>query len=333
MHLFFTDNSFVQGGVSYPNIPFLMDEEMRLTNVANRFLVHQAIHRGATESSGTWRTYGWHLYDYFSFLEANFLCWDELLDPSAPSVVALYRNWSAKNNASRTVNQRLGTVIRFYRYAYRQGWVPELPWDMEDRVIKGQAFIAHVSAKTHASVADVKLKENPAVIEVLTKSQIHQLLEHLHKNKTHYLMAKLALATGLRKEELMTFPQAYIFDPFSRGSELTYKVVLNPDKMLTKGQKKRSIFISRSLMRELWDYSLMERGPIVAFAKEVEKSVSPSLFLNMNAHRYSESAFQKILLRAGKILGFHVHPHILRHSYATHELHSFRAKSHKTTLL
>lgn len=332
MRLLLTDETFTIEGLPYLDIPFLLDEEMRLAEQANAFLIHLAVHRGATESKTTWLTYGWHLYDYFSFLEANSLRWDRNLDPESPTVVSLYRNWSAKINKPKTVNQRLGTIARFYRFAHKRGWIAAVPWDVEQRVVAGRSgFLAHVSVGATADVPDIMLKEKPALIEVLTRVQIHQLLQHLNPNKTHFLMAKLALATGLRKEELMTFPVKYVFNPESRpGVQASVKVPLSPADMRLKGSKPRAVFMSRALMRELWDYLALTRTPIENQCIDLGLPVAKSLFITARGKAYSSSAFQKVLTRAGVILGFHIHPHILRHSFATHELHAMREAKGKT---
>lgn len=332
MRLLLTDETFTIEGLPYPDIPFLLDEEMRLAEQANSFLIHLAVHRGATESKKTWLTYGWHLYDYFSFLEANYLRWDRNLNPDSPTVVSLYRNWSAKVNKPKTVNQRLGTISRFYRFAHKRGWIAMVPWDVEQRVVAGHSgFLAHVSAGATEEVPDIMLKEKPDLIEVLTRAQIHQLLQHLRPNKTHFLMTKLALATGLRKEELMTFPLKYVFNPDSRPSgQASVKVPLSPADMRLKGSKPRAIFMSRALMRELWDYVALVRTPIANQCADLGQSVAKSLFVTAHGNTYSPSAFQKVLTRAGKALGFHIHPHILRHSFATHELHAMREAKGKT---
>jgi hypothetical protein len=53
------------------------------------------------------------LYDYFSFLEANDLRWDEVPPSGVPSHLAHYRNWSVQTgNRASTINQRLRTVNR-----------------------------------------------------------------------------------------------------------------------------------------------------------------------------------------------------------------------------
>jgi integrase/recombinase XerD len=324
MNLLVTDNSFLIEGFPYPDIPFLLDKEMCLVEPANRFLIYTAIHRGMSPSKRTWKTYAAHLFDYFSFLEANSRKWNEDIKKGSPTIVAIYRNWSMNRVKSQTVNHRLGTIVRFYKFAHENRWIKELPWDMDYRVIKrGNSFLAHTASGSKKAVPNVMLKNTPRVIEVLTSDQIGRLLRKLKPNRTHFLIAKLALASGMRKEELMSFPLSYVFDPKTNVTpERSIKITLKPSDMEIKGSRTRHIFIPKSLMAELWDYVIFERGKICSDCELVGNKPEKTLFLSNQGKRYSPSSFNKALERAGEQIGFHVHPHVLRHSYATHELYA-----------
>ncbi|WP_150301811.1 tyrosine-type recombinase/integrase [Pseudomonas profundi] len=336
VRLFFTTEDFKIEGLSYPGIPFLLDDRLKLVDPANAFLIHVAVHRGGSESPKTWSTYGWHLYDYFSFLEANELNWNENLEVGSPTVVAIYRNWAAKRNVAKTVNQRLGTIIRFYRFAHARGWISTLPWDGEAKVVHGRSggFLAHVSSGgRHANTPDVTLRDRPSVIELLTRAQIRDLLTFLKPNPTHLLMVKLALATGLRREEILSFPRSYIFNPDTRlDDRVSIKVTLNPTDMEIKGNRPRSIFMTRSLMRELWDYAVVVRSQYQARCQRSGREADPSIFIADKGGSYSPTMLNKVLSRASEKLGFYVHPHMLRHSFATHELHAMRESTGRTDM-
>lgn len=333
MRLLTTDASFVLNGLPYQGIPFLLDEEMRLVEPVNRFLIYNSIHRGTSNSPKTWKTYGWHLYDYFSFLEANNLAWDCEFERGTPTVVSMYRNWSARRNSPNTVNQRIKAVVRFYQYAHNNRLIENLPWDMEDRVVlRDGGFLAHLGGSNIIRVADVMTRKSQGVIEVLTRAQIGILLNRLKGNKAHYLMTKLALATGLRKQEVMSFPAKYVVNP-DFIKEKSIKVTLNPSEMETKGNKMRSIFMPKTLMAELWDFKIFERAKIASECEVLEKACDDVLFLNYRGKQQSPSAFNKVLDRTQVDIGFNVHPHILRHTFATHELHSMRESGNISTAL
>lgn len=120
-------------GISYPGLPILLSKETKVVRSVQGYLLWIGVPRGRSASRGTAWTYAKQLYDYFSFLEANDLRWDEVPPRGVPSHLAHYRNWSVQTgNRASTINQRLRTVIRFYRWAASQGQIKALPWDIED---------------------------------------------------------------------------------------------------------------------------------------------------------------------------------------------------------
>ena len=67
MHLFFTGAEARKSGV-----PFLLDASMQPIAAANAWLQELA-QDGATSSPCSWKTHAYHLFDYFSYLEAHHL--------------------------------------------------------------------------------------------------------------------------------------------------------------------------------------------------------------------------------------------------------------------
>ena len=85
-------------------------------------------------------------------------------------------------------------------------------------------------------------------------------------------------------------------------------------------------------MRELWKYCVFERSQREARRLKVDGQSSRSLFVNQRGYSYSSTMLNKVLSRASEKLGFYIHPHILRHSYATHELHAMKELKGRTDL-
>jgi integrase/recombinase XerD len=109
---------FVVEGRSFARFPLLIGDDGWPVEPAQSFLWHVLITHGSIESKLTWEAYGRRLYDYFAFLAANGLAWNEEEKPHGLSVVARYRDWSLGElelNPS-TVNKRLNLVVRFYYY-------------------------------------------------------------------------------------------------------------------------------------------------------------------------------------------------------------------------
>ena len=84
--LLFTTEAFQPQGLPMPNVPMLLDAEMRLIESACAWLLHVALARGRTRSKETWRTYGEALYDWWQTLETNGWAWDKVGSMNSPPI-------------------------------------------------------------------------------------------------------------------------------------------------------------------------------------------------------------------------------------------------------
>jgi integrase/recombinase XerD len=134
--------------------------------------------------------------------------------------------------------------------------------------------------------------------EVLSQSEIAALLD-AHKNVKHRAMLKLAYTCGLRRSELINLK---IHDIDSKRGIL--RVVKG------KGQKTREIPLHHSILEVLRSYYRQYR-PI----KYLFESRTPGI-------KYSFTSFAVVLKQAALKSGIkkRIHPHLLRHTFATHML-------------
>ena len=145
-------------------------------------------------------------------------------------------------------------------------------------------------------------------------------------------MFRLGLQTGLRSEEIRSFPAKYVFDPMRRAEVIgkaKYRMRLSPADMSLKGSKARSIDIPVPLLADLWSYLVMER-PRRARAASSDWC---SLFVTTRGTAYSDKAIEKVFQRLQRRVGFVVSPHILRHVYATYTLQGLRERGFKADAL
>lgn len=337
--LIFSTQDFKLNGMPYADFPLLLDERTGLIHEeALDFMIHHCIKRGKVKSVKSWRPFGQAMYDFFNFLQAYDDCdWRELENGRNSTIVAQYRDWSLTQCglSASTVNQRLRFIVKFYQFALRQGWITSLPYSLEDvHVRQTKGFLAHVNAAGGVvAVPDIMLRQPRTTIKVLTKEQVMTLLKSI-ENPTHKLMVRLALATGIRREEIATFPLKYIFNPASRATEKTssdkiqgtVRVHLNPQDMAIKNNHERAIDVPVALMADLWQYVLHERFQ----AKSIHGQKQAELFLNGQGRPFANygAGLNKILTDLG--LPFRVAPHMLRHTYATHTLYAMREKKSRT---
>ena len=133
--------------------------------------------------------------------------------------------------------------------------------------------------------------------EVLTKDETIRLMEVI-TNKKHQLMIKLMYSAGLRVSELVHLKvRDFEFDK-------NYGWVRNG-----KGNKDRLLIIAKSLKNELPEY-----------VKENNLCVEDYLFSGQKqAHMSTKSVYMIVKIAAKKAeIRKEVHPHTLRHSFATH---------------
>lgn len=325
MHLIWSTSKLSFGGISRNNFPILLHESGKSCVPANEFMRYYLLARGAVGSNKSWASTGRALYDYFSFLEANQLDWRDVDRGEQRTLLAAYRDWaldSVKLQVS-TVSQRLIYICKFYEYAKKQSWVERLPYQYElRRLRRAGGFLAHVDATVgQLAIRDIMPRSCKTILKFLTMDQTSKLLE-VAENPHHKMMIRFALQTGLRREEIATFPVAYIFDPERTGSsERNLKITLDPfdgHGIKTKGSKIRDIYISRRLMKDLYFYIRHFRGE----RKTPERPEQPQLFLNQDGQPFAGDGkgIERIVRDIGHKAGIRVHPHMLRHTYATFTL-------------
>ncbi|QTQ96650.1 tyrosine-type recombinase/integrase [Pseudomonas aeruginosa] len=328
MELVWATKELVMAGQPYPGFPILLWDSMESCIPANLFFRHYLL-RGDIGSERSWPSTGRALYDFFSFLQAHDLDWRDVDRGEAKTLVAAYRDYCRKacELAPNTIYQRLHYICSFYKFALAQGWVKRLPFTDEERTVRRETgFLAHTDASGGKAMANDVMPRKPKVLpKYLSMAEVKALLAAV-ENPHHRMMMRLALYTGLRREEIATFPLAYVFDPDKKGrTERNLRICLDPfdgSGMATKGSKPREIYVSRKFMAELYRYVTKVRGERASLSKTPQRA----LFLNQFGAPYSEDgkSLNRIISEVGKEAGIKVHTHMLRHTYATHTLVSLQ---------
>ncbi|HBO6760239.1 TPA: site-specific integrase [Pseudomonas aeruginosa] len=328
MELVWATKELVMAGQPYPGFPILLWDSMESCIPANLFFRHYLL-RGDIGSERSWPSTGRALYDFFSFLQAHDLDWRDVDRGEAKTLVAAYRDYCRKSCelAPNTIYQRLHYICSFYKFALAQGWVKRLPFTDEERTVRRETgFLAHTDASGGKAMANDVMPRKPKVLpKYLSMAEVKALLAAV-ENPHHRMMMRLALCTGLRREEIATFPLAYVFDPDKKGrTERNLRICLDPfdgSGMATKGSKPREIYVSRKFMAELYRYVTKVRGERASLSKTPQRA----LFLNQFGAPYSEDgkSLNRIISEVGKEAGIKVHTHMLRHTYATHTLVSLQ---------
>jgi site-specific recombinase XerD len=146
------------------------------------------------------------------------------------------------------------------------------------------------------SFEDIPIKKKEKQLpKVISKEKIREMID-LTDNLKHKLIIKLLYSSGLRLQELIDLKRKDI--DFERG-------LVNVKK--GKGNKDRVTLISEALKLDLLKY----------YSNTLFKT--EYVFEGRNG-KYTKKSVQKVIDEAGKRVGIEIHPHMLRHSFATHLL-------------
>ncbi len=152
------------------------------------------------------------------------------------------------------------------------------------------------------------MKKEKKLPKVISKEKIKQIIDSC-ENLKHKLIIKFLYSSGLRLSELLSLKRKDIdFDNnliFIEGG---------------KGSKDRITILSENLKNDLLKY----------YSNNIFKT---EYVFEGRKGKYTKKSVQKILERQGKKLNLKIHPHMLRHSFATHLLENGTDLRHIQKLL
>jgi len=157
----------------------------------------------------------------------------------------------------------------------------------------------YVNKYTQEPVRVPFIKEPIPVISSLDTSQVYALLRSFDTSTFNglraYTAVQLMLGTGLRRAEVTSLLDSDI--------DLHNRLVLVRDG---KGHKDAQVPFTRALRQDLFAYH----------KQAVKVRRCPHWFISTMGKPVQPRAINDILKRASKRVGFKVHPHQLRHTYA-----------------
>ncbi len=195
--------------------------------------------------------------------------------------------------SSRSINRALSAIKGFYRFRRRR--------------------VDHAGVGPAAGLKGIKTPSH--LPRFLFEEQLHRILAALRADAVDFtscrdwLMVELLYSTGCRVSELAGITLADI----DRGRGRM--------KVLGKGNRERLVFLSQPAREALELYLPMRSDWVSGAAAKPGASVAPqALFLNRNRRTLSVRSIQKRLedIALRYPLGEGIHPHMLRHSFATH---------------
>ncbi|EML3977403.1 site-specific integrase, partial [Pseudomonas aeruginosa] len=175
MRLVFATKDLAVAGRSFEGFPLLVGADGWPVEPAQSFLWHTLVESGEALSALTWEAYGRRLFDYFAFLEANGLAWNEESQADGLSVLSRYRDWSSGELEldPSTLNKRLNLIVRFYQWAKQRDLIAALPFgERRVRATPHSGFLSHVARPNAESTKpSVMVRERKRLTKFLTKDQ------------------------------------------------------------------------------------------------------------------------------------------------------------------
>jgi len=224
------------------------------------------------------------------------------------NIKKLRRELEIRNFSQKTVKSYVYFVNRFIEYAKNSEMSEDVVKEYVLHLIKIKRqnpstvsanisaigfFFANVLGK---NITLKHPKRNKPIPEVLSLKEIKSMIDAT-ENIKHRLVIKLLYGCGLRVSELVNL----------RKDDLNVNEGLIHIR-LSKGRKDRFVKIPDSLKDGLVNYSKLSNGEI--------------LFASNRGGKLTTATIQKIVKNSARKAGINknVHPHTLRHSFATHLL-------------
>ncbi len=247
------------------------------------YLGYLVVERGV--SPATIDAYGRDLAIYVRFLDQK-LAIASIEEVTREDVVAFEASLIDEKRSEATVARRMSTVKGFHRFLLREG------------------LCSHDPAQT------VRLpRRAPSLPSVLSVDEVARLLDGMPCTTPREIrdaaILEVLYGCGLRASELVGLDVDRVH--FDEGFLL----------VMGKGSKERLVPLSGEAAKRLARY-LAEARPALS---KGDSSANPAVFLNARGGRLTRQSVHSIVVAAGRRADIEdLHPHTLRHSFATHLL-------------
>jgi integrase/recombinase XerC len=229
----------------------------------------------------TVRNYTNDLMDFFHFVRGKEI--DSLKDVNKLTLRAYLSQLLEQGYAKSSIARKLSAIRSFYRYLMREEMI---------------------SASPAATTVSPKLDKRLPVF--LTIEEAKRLVESPDLSRPQgqrdRALLELLYASGMRVSELVNINMEQV------------NLATNEIRVWGKGAKERVVLIGNPAARALDSYIAKGRLELLGAKK------NNALFVNRYGGRLLARTVQKILKKYSRNINKKVHPHILRHTFATHLL-------------
>ena len=242
-------------------------------------------------SSHTLKSYSRDLLEFSNYLSGGHK--NERVDPALIDHISIrdfLTHLHQKGNSKRSIARKLAAVRSFFKFLFKEGRISSNP----ARLVRTPRLSQKQPRFLSVSEVEQILKLPDTITDLGTRDRA---------------MLELLYGSGLRVSELVQMNVEDIF--------LCDRLI----KVYGKGKKERLIPFGRKAEHALRNY-LPRRGALLRRRKTTREP--NALFLNVRGSRLSARSVQRNLngyIRKAATL-MNVHPHLFRHSFATHLLNN-----------
>ncbi len=305
----------------WDEVPFLLDGEEKPMSVANAWLRQVA----KTRSPKTLRTYAYALFDFFQYIESLGIGWEDVTD----DVLLAYRRCQetiqsthkkkhkgTRRLARTTIQLRILTVAKFYKYAMKTGHIKadQLTFEVVQIVRPSDTnFLAHLGRRQEREmpIAAYRYSSGRSQPKSLTHEKVWPWIISITNDRDR-LIALLLYQTGMRREEIVLWrvneiPKQPCED---KASWVQFKI-------RGKGGKNRLIRVSPGIFAQLRHWLDFARPRILKRRGITESEDHGFVWISeRDGHPLQPITLNHMFTDISERCGTDVTPHVLRHSFA-----------------
>lgn len=207
----------------------------------------------------------------------NFLDDNDLKEINKNVLRAFLLELKEKNLSNRTIGRYYSSLNSFFKYLLEHEIIAQNPLELID-------YPKYVK-KVPENIYDSKVEE---LLNTQTSNNVNWEL----RNK---LIINMLIDSGIRVSELVNIKL------------LDIDFIERAIKVKGKGNKERYVFFTSKTLKILNEWM------------DIHKSITicEYVFINYKGEQLSQRSVQKIIKKAGEQIGLDLHPHMLRHTFAT----------------
>jgi site-specific recombinase XerD len=224
-----------------------------------------------------------YTYDYKLFFD---FAGKDPLDITASDILKFIEHLEDNNYKNSSINRKICSLSKMFRVMVIAGEIKTNP-------IEDLKQFRNITYKTSRNIIlGITIQDIKKAVKILKNTTL--------QDKKMILIIRALAMTGLRISEFRNIQNNNISD-FDEANQVV--------DIVGKGKKERRIYIPNKFIEEIRElYPLRENVPY--------------LFYTIRGNQYDRKALWKQIKNFFiKRIGKHVHPHMLRHFYATYKIH------------